>query len=329
MRGRFWLCLAILSFLGATTVRAEDWALPASCSSGHWGEECTHGNGGSDSMSDEDQWITVHTDSPTPLQIRYRMSRTPDDFNCEQAQRNELTMMDHFAVSTETLWHEKVDFARQWRPGNALYEWHICFLVDGTVYRGWRGFDPGPGAKLNIQCTLTMAQLRAHDADRYVCATFSITPAPVKDEYALYCEAKNCLHFPTQAEYDAWHKFNPLPPPDQDAIAAAVLTYSTTNATYLGQNSSFPFYISIRGRDASPSLLKTLNKAGWHAFPGSADRKAGMQVGVGFFIADAADSAHGVVGAYCGPTCAGSESFTVRKTGGVWRVTAHQMRWVS
>ena len=66
-------------FVSQTGAHGGVWDRPATCQNGMaWGEECLHGNGAGDSGANEkNQWIEVKTDSATPIEVRYRMSRTP------------------------------------------------------------------------------------------------------------------------------------------------------------------------------------------------------------------------------------------------------------
>jgi hypothetical protein len=120
---------------------------------------------------------------------------------------------------------------------------------------------------------------------------------------------------------------------DLDQIAAAVLLYDASNSkTYLGANApDMPLYVSTMGHDIAPGLLKALNATPrWRVFPASEQGNArGMTVGVGGFAADTADTAHGNLGASCGPLCAASETYTVRRTKDGWKVESFTPNWVS
>lgn len=319
-----WIALIAMLAL-AVAAQAEDWKLPASCDSGTGGEECTHGNGGFDFVApDKTQWIEVTTDSVAPLAVRYRMSRTPDDVNCEKAQGTELTLLDKFTVSAGQAHRFNTRFGRQFKPANALYEWHVCFLIEGTVYRAWHGFDPGPGATLNIHCNITRAQIDARDTDRYLCPAVEMKPAAIYSQFALHCTApRNCKAFPDKASYDAWRRFNPLPDSEQDQMVLAVMSWEHDPKNYLGANKSFPMFLTVRGRDPSPSLLAAARTQGWNASPGSAYNpdERGMRVSISDVEAGAADQATLYVGAFCGRLCGGQESLTMKKSGDRWQVS--------
>jgi len=323
--------LLLLPWIGA---HAGVWDHPPTCQNGMtWGEECLHGNGGNDySANEKAQWLDVTTDSVLPINIRYRMSRTPDDFNCEKAQGTELTLIDNFSVSGDKPHRINLAFGRQWKPGKAIYEWHVCFLIGDTVYRAWRGYDPGPGATLNIQCSISTEQLRLHDTDHYLCPNADVTTNPDNySEYAVHCSDNGCLHFKNKSDYDGWHRFNPLPESEQDQIAKAVLLYSTTHPTYLGQNAAdFNFYLSVRGHDPSEAFLKAFARTKLHLLPGSQYQAGhGMRVYIGTFVATSLDNASGGMAAYCGPICAGSEAYTMKKTGNAWNVQSYRLTSVS
>jgi hypothetical protein len=323
--------LLLLHSIGA---RAGVWDRPPTCQNGMtWGEECIHGNGGNDFIAQEkNQWIEVQTDSASPIDIRYRMSRTPDDFDCEKAQGTELTLLDNFSVAADKPHRFDLAFGRQWKPGQAVYEWHVCFLIGEKVYRAWRGYDPGPGATLNIHCTIRTEQLREHSADRYLCPNADVTTNPDNySEYAAHCSDNGCLHFKNKSDYDSWHRFNPLPESEQDQIAKAVLLYSATHPTYLGQNATdFDLYLSVRGHDPSEVFLKTFAGTKLHFLRGSQYQAGhGMRVSIGTFVATSLDNANGGMAAYCGPICAGSEAYTMKKTGNVWNVQSHRLISIS
>ena len=326
--------LIILTLPAIAATPGGVWDHPATCQNGMaWGEECLHGNGGNDLVAQEkNQWIEVQTDSVSPIDIRYRMSRTPDDFDCEKAQGTELTLIDHFSVAADRPHRFDLAFGRQWRPGQAVYEWHVCFLIGETVYRAWRGYDPGPGATLNIHCVINTGQLKEHDTDRYLCPDSDVALNPANySEYAAHCTDEGCLQFKSKTDYDNWRRFNPLPEGEEDQIAQAVLLYSTTHPTYLGQNAGgFDLYLSVRGHDPSQTFLRVFSRTNLRFLPGSRYQAGhGMSVYLGTFAATTADSANGAVKAYCGPTCAGTEAYTMRKTGGVWRVESYRLLSVS
>ena len=326
--------LALLAIHLSSNANAGVWDRPATCQNGMaWGEECLHGNGGNDFVAQEkNQWMEVQTDSAPPIDIRYRMSRTPDDFDCEKAQGTELTRIDHFLVATDKPHRFDLAFGRQWKPGQAVYEWHVCFLIGDTVYRAWRGYDPGPGATLNIHCTISTERLREHDTDRYLCPNADVAVDPDNySEYAAHCSDNACLHFKSKADYDSWRRFNPLSVSEQDQIAQAVLLYSATHPTYLGQNAAdYSLYLSVRGHDPSEAFLKPFAGTKFHFLPGSQYQSGhGMRVSVGIFNATSPDNAKGGLGAYCGPICAGSEAYIMKKTGAVWKVESYRLISIS
>ena len=85
-------------------VHAVTWDLdPAKCAQGSgWSDACVHRAGAQDRVAEEpNQWMTVETDSDSPISVRYRMSRTPGDVNCDKAQENSLTMNDRFQVAAK------------------------------------------------------------------------------------------------------------------------------------------------------------------------------------------------------------------------------------
>jgi hypothetical protein len=326
------LCLTIIGFgllLIASPARAGLWDLdPAKCAQGSaWNEACIHQNGAHDNVAEEpNQWMAVETDSDNPISVQYRMSRTPGDVDCDKAQENNLTIGDKFQVTSKRPHQIFLDFPRQYQPGIALYEWHVCFLINGTVYHAWQGYDPGPGATLKVTCEIDQDRLKTRETDRFLCPDVKLAANPRNfSEYALHCDGKACRRFATREDYDSWHRFNPLTEAVQDQITATVIDYESTHSTYISQNAS-TFCLSVRGEDPSPALMQALKGTQFQFAPVSqCHDKGGMQVGIGSFTATAADSADGVVGASCGPNCGGTELYTLRKVGNGWKVINYRL----
>lgn len=84
-----------------------------------------------------------------------------------------------------------------------LYEWHICLEVDGTMYRGWRGFDLGPDTTLTINCMVDTHKINALDEHQYFCqAQNAITQPANYNEAAEYCwQYDRCRRFESASSY--------------------------------------------------------------------------------------------------------------------------------
>lgn len=299
---------------------------PAKCAQGNgWSNACVHRDGAQDRMAAEpNQWVTVETDSDSPISVRYRMSRTPGDIDCDRAQENSLTMNDRFQVTAKRPYRFYLNFLRQQKPGTALYEWHVCFLIDGTVYRAWQGYDPGPGATLKIDCEIDTDQLKAKNTDLYLCPDVELK-ANRDDyrEYAMHCDGKACRRFESREDYVAWHRFNPLPDTVQDAMAVAVLDYESAHTSFLSQKGG-GICLSVRDADPTPALLAAAAGSGFQIQPAS-QCSGGLKVSLGNFTATAANSAQAVLQTRCGPDCGARESYTLKKTGKDWKVVGYRM----
>jgi hypothetical protein len=212
-------------------------------------EECfrTHGASDYETGSNPDPrrrdprapHLTVATNSDTALAVQYRLSRTPNDYDCKLAQGTHWTISNEFtldAVAPKRINIGLFGFSRQFLPAIATYEWHICFVVGNTLYRAWHGYDPGPGGGLSIDCFIDKSVLQSKDTTQYLCSRADVALNPANyTEYGIYCEPANpnaCRRFGTKEEYDGWLELqNPLGTEDQDQIAEAVVKYAYTHST--------------------------------------------------------------------------------------------------
>lgn len=341
-RRTFALATILLACLWSSApASAETWDMGPTCKSGkEWGDECLHRNGGDDELSqDTDQSMEIVNDLPAGMPVRFRMSRTPNDIDCKQAQVTELTIEDRFSLPPGRPQRLSLRFDRQDSPGIALYEWHVCFLIDGTVYRAWRGFDPGPGASLHIHCNITRSQITARDTTPYLCPSADVVLNPQDyGEAASYCAGQNCRRFKDRDSYATWARLNPLPDSEQQQIAEAVIAYALTHETYLSANRhNFKLFLTVGGADPSPEFLRRVSTSSATFLPasqfsppeGNAMMGPGMLVSISRFEVTEPGVAKGGLSGYCGSLCAGWEVVTVHKSGDRWTVDSIVLKSIS
>src|ERR1700680_4014441 len=92
-------------------------------------------------VGEPEQWMEVSTNAPYPVPFEIRKSHRTGDLYCRDTEGDARGVIVPPAPRQFLF-----AFARQQSPGIALYEWHVCFVIAGTTYRAWHGFDPGPGA---------------------------------------------------------------------------------------------------------------------------------------------------------------------------------------
>ncbi len=152
----------------------------------------------------EDQRIVVSTDSDEIVYIDVKLSRAANDVVCEHAFEN-----TGYDVSRDKPANRALQFPRQGSPSIALYEWHLCFTIDDVLYKAWRGFDPGPGSTLKVECFISTSQMQQKDTDTYLCQLAGVVPNPgLYGEYAAVCEeaGSHCKGFETREELLLWER---------------------------------------------------------------------------------------------------------------------------
>lgn len=153
----------------------------------------------SHSPFDEDSHTyLIATDSHDSIDFRIRISKSANDTNCEQGH-----IYARGSVSENEPANRHFGFSRKGSPSVALYEWHMCFIHDGTIFKAWRGFDPGPNTSLEVRCFLPREQLAAKETDKYLCKTENVAHTDSNySEFAQYCWSDNtCRRFETESDY--------------------------------------------------------------------------------------------------------------------------------
>lgn len=153
------------------------------------------------------QTLVLETDSPTPVPIEFYISNTVDDTLCTKKRRS----YSRFTIEPNQPKVRHLNLSRKGSPSRALYEWHVCFEIDGKRYRGWRGFDPGPGASLEISCNLDSQQISAGNADVYFCHTMNVTHNGKNyADFAQHCwRGDVCRRFESESDYSLFLKRGP------------------------------------------------------------------------------------------------------------------------
>ena len=306
---------------------------------GSRGEECLRLHGASDGASGgtvgtEYARMTVRTNSSSPLDVTYRMSRTPNDFDCRQAQVTHVNAINRFTLGPSMSKEISFFFHRQIDPGIALYEWHVCFVIGQTVYRAWRGYDPGPGSWLGVDRLIDRALLQAKDTTKYLCGATEVGFNPDDySEYAAYCAEGECHRFEIREQYEPWWSLgNPLTVEEQNQLAEDALKYALTHDTYLSANAKdFPFYLTVRGRDPSPEFLARVSAVGIVFTRGSemaplprdviiVTGRRNMHVYIGEFEIVEPGVARAGLGASCAGLCGSSSVVTARKQNDHWEI---------
>ena len=221
-------------------------------------------------------------------------------------------------------------FSRQGSPERALYEWHLCFKIGDAVYRGWRGFDPGPGATLSLSCQLDAS---IPPSDTYACRLDDIDfNRDNYREYAHGCRSDldGCRGFESEDDYEAWIELAGLTEKDRSEIAFAIINHEVANRTSYLRSNPMVYYVQIDGSDPSATFLDRLasSPVKFHAMSDFAPGK-GMKLSIGPFKPRKDGSFDVSYLYYCGPLCASSHSARLKRKGEGWRVLSTKMNWIS
>ncbi|WP_308365559.1 MULTISPECIES: hypothetical protein [unclassified Microbulbifer] len=98
------------------------------------------------SSDEDDHTYSIETDSEETISLKIRISNAAGDTLCD---KGHIYTQDTISATDPA--KRNFSFSRKGSPNIALYEWHLCFIKDGVVYRGWRGFDPGPNTVLKVK----------------------------------------------------------------------------------------------------------------------------------------------------------------------------------
>jgi len=173
--------------------------LLASCSADSTSIDNRHANYYTSYVYDEgNHSYRMETDSLDPIDFKIRISYSDYDTNCEKA-------IKFASDSVSAIEPSERYFDFNSGSGKvALHEWHMCFIHDGTTYKAWRGFDPGPNTSLDVRCFFPSEQLAAKETDKYLCKTKTVTHSDSDySEFSQYCWSKGlCRRFETEYDYN-------------------------------------------------------------------------------------------------------------------------------
>ena len=155
---------------------------------------------------DDSKSYSVSTDSASLLKLKVFLSNFKDDTLCKKASQYGFATIDR-----NTPYVDYFGFTQKGSPNIALYEWHLCFEHNGVMYKGWRGFDPGPDGELRVECVIDEVQLERKEPMVYMCNVMELLHnEKLFSEYAEYCWSKDvCKRFETEEEYQLFLSRNP------------------------------------------------------------------------------------------------------------------------
>lgn len=270
----------------------------------------------------EDQRIVVSTDSDEIVEIDVKLSRAANDVVCEHP-----LSYTGYDVSRDKPADHEFQFPRQGSPSIALYEWHLCFTIGDVLYKAWRGFDPGPGSTLRVECFISTSQLQQKDTDTYLCQLAGVVSNPgLYGEYAAVCEeaGSHCKGFETREDLVLWERVH------SDAGLLDDLTYSVLEYDISRTGTSQPLYLTIAGKNPSEEQIERLKHLGLKVLNGSDWKQGkGASYSIGNVIPLSESKVKLQVSTYCGPTCASWNTVILELRDGVWEVTSFELDSIS
>lgn len=152
------------------------------------------------------QTLVIESDSSEPVSIEFYTSNTVDDTLCTKTYT-----YSSFTIEPNQQKVRHLNFSRKGSPSRALYEWHVCFEIDGKRFRGWRGFDPGPGASLEISCDLDSQQISVGNTDVYLCHAVKVTHNDKNyADFGQHCWRDDvCRRFEGESDYSLFLQRGP------------------------------------------------------------------------------------------------------------------------
>jgi hypothetical protein len=269
--------------------------------------------------SSDDVVLVVHweVEGVAAAHVARRFSNRRDDVDCRVA---------HHSISGSSSPTED-SLSRSGSPERALYEWHLCFVVDDVVYRGWRGFDPGPGSRLSLSCRI---DARMAPGDEYACVVTDLRlNADNYAEYALACAGEEeCERFEDARTQLIWKQQPPLDRTERLAIAAAVIRDHFRTDSYRGAD-GWPYFVAVDGEDPPEDCLRSLPKTATFLPGGRFEEGKATRLDVGGYRRLFDGSVEVLYSFYCGSRCAASHTAIVRKDADGWRVLHTVRDWIS
>jgi hypothetical protein len=251
--------------------------------------------------------------------VKGYLSNRTDDTTCDHA----LVYMPGLRrISSHSL-------SRLGAPERALYEWHLCFEIDGKRYLGWRGFDPGPSSRIELACKVEGLD---PPSERYACEVAELFINP--EIYATYAHSCSqvegkCRAFETKSSYIRWKQQPELTKVDRLEIAAAILRQQLSDDSYLHAN-PMDYYVTVEGEDLPESFLAPFSTSAIKVFPDSMKgQRHGMSMSIGSFFRMYDGRVKVSLTYYCGPLCASGHTIIVERRKEDWHVVSSEMNWIS
>lgn len=272
------------------------------------------------------------TSSESDIDLKIRLSKAADDLYCREASIYSQDTISAAEPSTRSF-----SFSQMASPNIALYEWHLCFEHEGTIYKGWRGFDPGPGSTLAINCNIPPSTLEDQETDRYLCSLDRVSLNRRNyGEYAALCSAEetDCRRFESSHELEIWNSLN-RDPRLTERLTLAVLEHDLRSRSTQGDKTHaatnpMPIFLSVEGDDPTPWLMDRLRSLDVEIRPGSDwVREKGMAYSVNRIKPISEESVSLVVSTYCGPLCASGSTVVLVLKEQEWKVASHDLNWIS
>ena len=248
-----------------------------------------------------------------------RWSNRVDDVDCE-----------HPTVTSQGGRSPTVtDLSERGSPQRALYEWHLCFVIDGQTYRGWRGFDPGHGSLVELECQI---EANTPPNDTYACETVDLTLNPENYGEAAYScrRGEPCRRFESYRDFAAWKRLPEFTTEDALEAAVALIRHELEHESYLSAN-PMDYFVKIGEEDLPAEIAASLAMDKIRFFPASAQGEdRGMSMTIGGFSRKSDGAVEVDYSFYCGPLCASSHTAVMKKNFlGKWKVISTEMHWIS
>jgi len=221
------------------------------------------------------------------------------------------------------------NFSQRASPQRALYEWHLCFRLGGRTYRGWRGYDPGPGSRIDLECRI---DARQPPPDTYVCRRTKLDVSPEGYGDAAYAcrEGEICRRFESESEYRAWKALPILTQEEKIAVTVALIRHEIAQSSFLGVN-EMEYYVQVGDGDLPREIADSLSDRGHRFHPASEqpDRR-GASMSVSNFLRRSDGTMQVDYGIYCGALCGSGSTVILKKNAaGQWQVVSAVENWVS
>lgn len=259
--------------------------------------------------------FTVKTNIESKLKYKILLSSVKDDTLCRHSKGDRRAEVTPYLPS-----HQRFNFERSNEKFNALFEWHLCLKVKGKVYRGWRGFDPGPQAEMHVACFIDSKQIKARNREKYLCQTEGVTPnIENHHDFARLCGVESggqCLSFENEETYLFWKSIKNKKS-FTEMLYEKILLHAKQEAEespilFLDINHQEPSAVFVQRQAKSGIQIKHVDQ--W-------SNGEGTKVSV--FIEDvvSANEVRVHVSYYSGKLASGHMTYVMKKVAGAWKVS--------